>query len=87
VEIEALPVAGSGSSNSPPWTTIGGLALALGGIVLLYTGARLRVRAVLRLAQLTDPERTFFEALALFHASLEKVLAALGTRRQGKPKS
>jgi len=48
VVVEALPLAGSGRPGSPPWTTIGGLALALGGVVLLYGGVRLRSRAASR---------------------------------------
>ena len=43
--VQALPRAGSGSVSSPPWATICGLALALGGAILLYAGVRLSSRA------------------------------------------
>jgi hypothetical protein len=43
--VGALPQAGSGGPGSTPWATIGGMALAVCGGVLLYAGVLLRSRA------------------------------------------
>lgn len=85
VVLEGLPLAGSGGAGSTSWTTwptTAGLALVLGGAVLLYVGVRLRPWAALRRAWVDDSEARYVEALALFRASLEEVLAVLETRRQ-----
>jgi hypothetical protein len=43
--VQALPLAGGGSVSSPPWTTVSGLALGLGGAIVLYAGICLRSQA------------------------------------------
>jgi len=84
--VRALPPAGSGSADSPPWTTISGMALALGGMLFLCAGILLRSRAAPSRAQVDGRESRYLEALARFHASLQNLLAALETRRQDRPK-